>query len=247
MDGNAVIEDSIPLVLTLMLAAIFVLLLLTFRSIALPVKAIALNLASVAATYGVLVVVFQDGKGTGLLGFEATGQITNFVPIVLLTLLFSLSTDYEVFLLSRVREETLAGFDNRTAVSRGMVATAPLISGAAFLMVAVFTAFTFTGVLPVQQLGLGMAVAVALDATVVRLVLVPASMLLMGKYNWWLPRLTLRRNPSRPLADKKFQTHKGSSVSRRGDAASPRTTTEGDREGRDRGKSWTVETASRRR
>ena len=191
MDGNAVIADSIPLVLALMLAAIFVLLLLTFRSIALPVKAILLNLASVAATYGVLVVVFQDGAGAGLLGFEATGQITNFVPIVLLTLLFSLSTDYEVFLLSRVREETLAGFDNRTAVTRGMVATAPLISGAAFLMVAVFTAFTFTGVLPVQQLGLGMAVAVALDATVVRLVLVPASMRLMGRYNWWLPRFPL--------------------------------------------------------
>ena len=101
MDGNAVIADSMPLVLGLMLAAIFLLLLLTFRSIALPIKAIVLNLGSVAATYGVLVVIFQDGKGSSLLGFEATGQITNFVPIVLLTLLFSLSTDYEVFLLSQ--------------------------------------------------------------------------------------------------------------------------------------------------
>lgn len=187
VDGNEAIVAGLPYVAAAMLVVIYVLLLIIFRSILLPLKAIALNIASVAATYGVLVLVFQEGLGAGLLGFEPTGQVTNFVPVLLLTLLFSLSTDYEVFLLSRVREEYVAGAGNTESVARGLALTAPLISGAAVLMVAVFAAFALAAVLPVQELGLGMAFAIIVDATLVRLVLVPASMRLMGRWNWWNP------------------------------------------------------------
>ena len=203
LDSNQVITAGLPLVAGTMLVVIYLLLLVTFRSVLLPLKAIAMNVASVAATYGVLVVVFQRGAGAGLLGFETSGHVTSFVPVLLLTLLFSLSTDYEVFLLSRIREEWLATGDDRVAVARGLALTAPLISGAAVLMLAVFAAFALASVLPVQELGLGMAVAVGLDATLVRLVLVPASMRLMGRWNWWHPRLgrdqsdAPRRTPSR--------------------------------------------------
>ena len=176
VDGNTAIRDGLPLAAGTMLVVIYVLLLLIFRSVFLPLKAIALNVASVAATYGVVVMVFQHGLGAELLGFEPTGQVTNFVPVLLLTLLFSLSTDYEVFLLSRVREEWRKGYDNTTSVARGLELTAPLISGAAILMITVFSAFALASVLPVQELGLGMAFAIAIDATLVRLVLVPASM-----------------------------------------------------------------------
>ena len=180
-----------------MLAVIYLLLLLTFRSVFLPLKAILMNLVSVAATYGVLVLVFQDGCGSGLLGFDESGYLTNFVPVLLVTLLFSLSTDYEVFLLSRVREDYVSTGDDTGSVARGMAATAPLISGAAVLMVAVFTAFAFTGILPIQQIGIGMAVAIALDATVIRLLVVPASMRLMTRWNWWMPG---RKAPGRRVA-----------------------------------------------
>ncbi|MFJ5112671.1 MMPL family transporter [Streptomyces sp. NPDC088551] len=187
VDANKVIEDRLVPVIATMLAVIYLLLLLTFRSLFLPLKAIAMNLLSVGATYGVLVLVFQDGLGGGLFGFDVDGHLTNFVPVLLVTLLFSLSTDYEVFLLSRVREDHLATGDDIGSVARGMSATMPLISGAAVLMVAVFAAFAFTGILPMQQLGLGMALAIALDATVIRLLIVPASMRLMSRWNWWLP------------------------------------------------------------
>jgi len=190
IDSNNAITAALPRVAGTMLVVIYLLLLLTFRSVLLPLKAIAMNVASVAATYGVLVVVFQRGLGAGPLGFDVSGHITSFVPVMLLTLLFSLSTDYEVFLLSRIREEWLVTRDDRVAVARGLALTAPLISGAAALMVAVFAAFALAGVLPVQELGLGMAVAVGLDATLVRLVLVPATMRLMGRWNWWHPRLS---------------------------------------------------------
>jgi len=198
LDSNAMISARLPVVAATMLVVIYALLLVTFRSVFLPLKAIAMNIASVAATYGVLVVVFQGGLGAGLLGFESSEHVTSFVPILLLTLLFSLSTDYEVFLLGRVREQWLATGDDRIAVGRGLALTAPLISGAAALMVAVFAAFALASVLPVQQLGLGMAVAIVLDATLVRLVLVPASMRLMGRWNWWHPTVRLLRPGWRP-------------------------------------------------
>jgi RND superfamily putative drug exporter len=192
LDANHTIEDGLPLVVATMLGAIYLVLLATFRSLFLPLKAIVSNLLSVGATYGVLVVCFQDGRLSGVLGFDSTGNLTNFVPIVLVTLLFSLSTDYEVFLLNRVREEYLATGDNVGSVATGLARTAPLISGAAVLMVAVFGAFTFTSILPIQQLGLGMAVAITLDATVLRLLVIPASMRLMARWNWWMPGRRIR-------------------------------------------------------
>ncbi|WP_055547777.1 MMPL family transporter [Streptomyces sp. NBRC 110028] len=200
LDANDVIQDGLPIVIMVMLAAVYVVLLLTFRSLLLPLKAIAMNLLSIAATYGVLVLVFQRGMGTDLLNFEQTNYLQNFVPVLLLALLFSLSTDYEVFLLDRVREEYLATGDNTESVARGLTRTAPLISGAALLMVAVFGAFGFAGIVPIQQLGFGMAVAIILDATLVRLLLVPASMRLMGRWNWWLPGRRPAPRPQEPAA-----------------------------------------------
>ncbi|KAA0016316.1 MMPL family transporter [Antrihabitans cavernicola] len=186
-DANKEIERGLPWVLVFMLTAVYLLLLLTFRSVFLPLKAIAMNLLSVGATYGIMVMLFQYGWGAGLLGISVPGYQMNFVPVLLLAILFSLSTDYEVFLLSRVKEEYRAGADNSLAVARGMTHTAPLISGAALLMVTVFGAFGIAGILPIQQIGIGMAIAIALDATLVRMVLVPAAMRLMGRWNWWWP------------------------------------------------------------
>ena len=187
VDANAAIRGGLLPVLVVMLAVIYLVLLITFRSLLLPVKAILMNLLSVGATYGVLVLVFQDGFGATLLGADSFGYLQNFVPILLLAILFSLSTDYEVFLLNRIREEHDAGAGNTASVAAGLARTAPLISGAALLMVAVFGAFAFTGIMPIQQLGFGLAVAIALDATVIRLVIVPSAMKLMGRWNWWLP------------------------------------------------------------
>jgi putative drug exporter of the RND superfamily len=195
MDSNRAITDRLPIALALMLGVIFLVLLGTFRSLLLPVKAIAVNLLSAAAAFGVLVLVFQNGVGAGLLGVEASPHLQNIVPVLLLALLFSLSTDYEIFLLSRVHEEWLATGDATASVSRGVARTGPLITGAAVLMIAVFGAFTLTASLPLQQLGLGLAVAIALDATVIRLLVVPASMRLLGARVWWCPAWPGRRRP----------------------------------------------------
>ena len=204
LDSNNVIQRSLIRLIAVMLAVVCAVLLLTFRSVALALKAVLMNTLSLGATYGVLVLVFQDGVGTGALGLDHTGNLQNFVPVLLLALLFSLSTDYEVFLLNRVREHYLQTGDNTGAVAVGMEATAPLISGAAILMVAVFGAFSFTGMVPIEQLGFGMAVAVFIDATIVRLVLVPAAMRLLGRWNWWMPGQPLpnRHTPPAPAADR---------------------------------------------
>jgi RND superfamily putative drug exporter len=187
IDSNEVIQSHLPLVVGLMLIAVFLLLFVTFRSLLLPFKAVVMNIISLGATYGVLVLVFQKGIAPNFLGLEKTGYLQNFVPILLLALLFSLSTDYEVFLLNRVRENYQQSRDNTESVAAAMATTAPLISGAAILMVAAFGGFAFTGLVPIQQLGFGLAIAVLIDATIVRLVLVPAAMRLAGPWNWWLP------------------------------------------------------------
>ncbi|MCZ4119624.1 MMPL family transporter [Streptomyces sp. H39-S7] len=209
-DANTAIGDALPEVVAVMLAVLYLMLLVTFRSLLLPVKAIAINLLSLGATYGVLVLVFQRGLGSALFGFERSDHLQNFVPILLLAILFSLSTDYEVFLLRRIREEHDSGADNTSAVAAGMARTAPLISGAALLMVAVFGAFALTGIMPIQQLGLGLALAIVLDATVIRLIVVPAAMRLMGRWNWWLPG----RRPA-PSSDRASERSEPSESSRR--------------------------------
>ena len=187
LDTASSLNGSLPQVMMFTLLLIFVILVITFKSILLPLKAILMNILSLGATYGILVAVFQWGWGSSILGFGDFGFIQSFIPILLLGLLFSLSTDYEVFLLSRIQEEYEDGKSNEESVALGLEFTAPMISGAALIMVAVFASFAFAGVLPMQQLGLGMAVAIALDATFVRLLLVPATMKLLGDYNWWFP------------------------------------------------------------
>jgi uncharacterized membrane protein YdfJ with MMPL/SSD domain len=156
---------------------------------------VLMNLLSVAAAYGLLVVVFQYGWLDGLTGYHSLGYINTMTPPFLLAIVFGLSMDYEVFLLSRIRERYNATGDNTRAVAEGLRGSARTISSAALIMVAVFAVFAFTGVPSVKEIGLGLAVAIALDATLVRLVLVPATMEIMGRWNWWLPRPLARVLP----------------------------------------------------
>jgi uncharacterized membrane protein YdfJ with MMPL/SSD domain len=169
-----------------------------------PIKAIILNLLSVGAAYGVLVWVFQDGHLTGLLGFEPIGGITSWLPLFLFVILFGLSMDYHVLILSRIREAVDGGMPTDKAVAYGIKATAGVVTSAAVVMVAVFAIFGTLSALEFKQMGVGLAVAVALDATLVRAVLLPATMKLLGDWNWylpraldWLPRLHAEPVPSR--------------------------------------------------
>jgi RND superfamily putative drug exporter len=166
----------------------FLLLLLTFRSIVIPFQAIALNLLSVAAAYGLLVAVFRFGAGAGLLGLHRSAEIEGWVPIFLFAALFGLSIDYEVFLVSRIREEWDRRHDNTTAVAVGLERTGRLITVAALVMAVSFGGFVAGSVPGLQQFGLGLALAVLIDATLVRALLVPSLMAILGRWNWWLPR-----------------------------------------------------------
>jgi uncharacterized membrane protein YdfJ with MMPL/SSD domain len=157
------------------------------RSAFLPLKAVVMNLLSVAAAYGVLVAIFQYGWLDSLTGYHSLGYINTMTPPFLLAIVFGLSMDYEVFLLSRIRERYDATGDTKRSVAEGLKRSAATITSAALIMVAVFAVFAGTGVPSVKEIGLGLAVAIALDATLVRLVLVPATMEIMGKWNWWLP------------------------------------------------------------
>lgn len=197
MDTSKAINDSLLPALGIMLILIFIILVLTFRSLLLPLKAIILNLFSVAATYGILVFVFALGYGSEIFDVESNGYIIHFVPVLLLALLFGLSTDYEVFLVSRVKEEYDRTGAHEESIAEGMEKTGPLITGAAVLMVAVFAGFAFSGVLPIQMLGFGMAIAIALDSTVIRMLLVPVTMKLLGRASWWFPGRS-KLEPSNP-------------------------------------------------
>jgi len=172
----------------------FHLLLLTFRSIVIPIKAIVLNLLSVGAAYGVLVYVFQEGHGEKLLDFESTGAITSWLPLFLFVILFGLSMNYHVFILSRIREAFDGGMKTEDAVAHGIRATAGVVTSAAVVMVAVFAIFGTLTAVEFKQMGVGLAVAVWIDATIVRAVLLPATMKLLGDWNWYLPR-KLQRMP----------------------------------------------------
>jgi RND superfamily putative drug exporter len=186
-DDTAVIAGSLWKVALFVIVLSFIVLLLVLRSVLLPLKAVLMNALSVAASYGVLVIVFQWGWFDGFLGFQSLGYVQAITPALLLAVVFGLSMDYEVFMLSRIKERYHATGDNRLAVAQGLSASARTISSAALIMVAVFAIFAGTGVPQVKEIGVGLAVAIALDATVVRLVLVPTTMELMGKWNWWLP------------------------------------------------------------
>jgi RND superfamily putative drug exporter len=188
VDSVEVQKDYLPVVFAFVLGASFLLLLMVFRSLIVPLKAVALNLLSVGAAYGILVLVFQEGIGAGLLGFRESPVIESWLPLFLFAILFGLSMDYHVFLLSRIKERYDETGDNKASVVYGLRRTAGIITGAALIMVAVFAGMASGELVVFQQVGLGLAVAVVLDATIVRMVLVPASMELLGDWNWYFPR-----------------------------------------------------------
>ncbi len=186
-DFNAIMSDYMPLVFAFVMGLSFLLLMMAFRSLIVPLKAILMNLLSVGAAYGILVAVFQKGFLADALGFKQTESIGAWLPIFLFCVLFGLSMDYHVFLLSRIREHFDRTGDNDAAVAVGVQSTGRIITGAALIMVAVFGAFASGRLVDIQQMGLGLAVAVLLDATIVRSILVPSAMKLLGKWNWYLP------------------------------------------------------------
>ncbi len=187
-DFNETMKTRFPLVFAFVLGLAFLLLLVTFRSIVVPITAIVLNLLSVGAAYGVLVWIFQDGHLEGLLGFHSNGAVVTWLPLFLFTVLFGLSMDYHVFIVSRIKELVDRGEPNEKAVAHGIRRTASTVTAAAAVMVAVFAIFASLRTLDIKQLGVGLAVAVLLDATVIRGVLLPATMKLLGEANWYLPR-----------------------------------------------------------
>jgi uncharacterized membrane protein YdfJ with MMPL/SSD domain len=186
-DFSDLISGGLWKIFAFVMVCSYLVLLVVLRSVLLPLKAVLMNVLSVAAAWGVLVAVFQYGWLDGISGYNSLGYVQAVTPPLLLAIVFGLSMDYEVFLLSRIRERYLATGDNRLAVSEGLQSSAKVISSAAIIMVVVFGVFATTGVPQIKEIGLGLAVAIALDATVVRLVLVPATMQLMGNWNWWMP------------------------------------------------------------
>jgi anti-anti-sigma factor len=207
-DFNHQMRSRAPWVFLFVLSLAFVLLMVTFRSIVIPIKAIALNLLSVGAAYGVLVWIFQDGHLQSLLGFTSIGGITSWLPLFLFVILFGLSMDYHVFILSRVREGYDAGMRTEEAISHGIKATAGVVTSAAAVMVGVFAIFATLSSIDFKEMGIGLALAVLIDATIVRALLLPASMKLLGDWNWylpswleWLPRVASEPAPAaRPAA-----------------------------------------------
>jgi putative drug exporter of the RND superfamily len=196
-DVSQRVLERLPYFVSAVLAVSFVLLMLVFRSVLVPLKAVLFNLLSIAAALGVVVMVFTWGSLHVLVGVSEQVPLVDVIPMLMFAIVFGLSMDYEVFLLSRVREEWLRDGDGKDSVVRGLASTARVISAAAAIMVSVFLSFTLSGDVVVKMMGVGLAVAVLLDATVIRLVLVPATMSLLGELNWWLPRRFTRDTPVR--------------------------------------------------
>jgi RND superfamily putative drug exporter len=197
-----------PWVITIVLALSFILLMVAFRSVVVPATAIAMNLLSVGAAYGLMTLVFQHGVGASIFGFQRVTVIEQWIPLFLFAVLFGLSMDYQVFLLSRIKEEYDRTGDNRAAISKGIGATAGIITGAALIMLAVFAGFATGKLVMFEQMGFGLGVAIILDATLVRMVLVPSAMSLFGRWNWylptwlaWLPHLSIESAPTPLPAD----------------------------------------------
>ncbi|MFL5981729.1 MAG: MMPL family transporter [Gaiellaceae bacterium] len=187
-DSNSLLKRKAPIVFGFVLVFAFALLLVTFRSIVIAVKAIVLNLLSVGAAYGFLIVVFQWGWGESLLGFQGNGGIASWLPIFMFVILFGLSMDYHVFIISRIREAYDRGMKTEEAVEHGITTTAGVVSSAALVMVGAFAVFALMPILDMKEMGVGLAAAVLIDATIVRAVLLPATMKLLGEANWYLPK-----------------------------------------------------------
>jgi RND superfamily putative drug exporter len=174
-----------PYAVAFVLGVTYVVLFLTFRSFFIPLKAVVVNILSLTASFGAMVFVFQDGNLSGLLGFTPLGFVEATVPILMFCTIFGVSMDYEVFLLSRIREAYEYGESNTASVARGLASTAGIITSAAAIIVVVTGAFAFTGITTTKAIGLGLAVAVFVDATIIRILLVPATMRILGDWNWW--------------------------------------------------------------
>ncbi|HKY68046.1 MAG TPA: MMPL family transporter, partial [Acidimicrobiales bacterium] len=204
------ISSRLPLAVAIVVVATFVLLFLMTGSVVVPAKAIVMNVLSLGATFGALVWVFQDGHLSGLLGFSPPGALDLIMPVIIFLFAFGLSMDYEVFLLSRIREVWEETGDNDLAVAQGLQRSGRIITSAALLIVIVFAGFASGEIVALKQMGLGLAIAVVVDATVVRCLLVPATMKLMGRWNWWAPaplarlhqRLGLREAPATGTAER---------------------------------------------
>jgi RND superfamily putative drug exporter len=189
------ISDKLPLQILVVIALSFLLLILAFRTVVIPAQAAVMNLLSIGASYGVLTAVFQYGWLSGLIGLSGPVPIVSYVPLFMFAILFGLSMDYEVFLVSQIEEHVHAGEDNDSSVVSGLVTSARVITAAALIMVFVFGSFVLNGDPTIKQFGIGLAVAVILDATVVRCLLVPALMVMMGKVNWYMPHWLERLVP----------------------------------------------------
>jgi RND superfamily putative drug exporter len=185
-------KSRAPIVFAWVLCLAFLLLLVTFRSIVIPLTAIALNLLSIGAAYGILVLILQQGHLQSLLGFKSIGGITSWLPLFLFVILFGLSMDYHVLILSRIRESHDKGMSTPDAVSHGLKATAGVVTSAAIVMVAVFAIFATLELIDIKMMGVGLAVAILIDATIVRAVLVPSAMKLLGKWNLARANVLLR-------------------------------------------------------
>ncbi|MHB1569802.1 MAG: MMPL family transporter, partial [Solirubrobacteraceae bacterium] len=187
IDFQNTVSSRLPIIIAVVVVAAFLLLLASFRSPVLALKAALLNLLSIAAAYGVVVAVFQWGWGSSLLGVSGTVPIESYVPMIIFAIVFGLSMDYEVFLISRIREHWLAGAGNRASVALGLSQTARVISCAALIMASVFFAFLLSSSVVVKMLALGLGASVILDATVIRLLIVPSLMFVFDAANWWTP------------------------------------------------------------
>ena len=205
VDYSDVINHWLPIVLAFVLGLSFLLLTVVFRSVVLSATAVILNLLSVGAAYGLLVLVFQRGVGTELLGFQGVERVEAWVPVFLFSVLFALSMDYHVFLISRIRERYAQSGDTDQAVVHGIASTGRIITGAALIIVVVFAGFAAGQLVMFQQMGFGVGVALLVDATLIRMVVVPAVMALLGRWNWylpswldWLPELHVEGESSHP-------------------------------------------------
>ncbi|HEV8151427.1 MAG TPA: MMPL family transporter, partial [Solirubrobacteraceae bacterium] len=187
VDQQHALAESLPLSLALLTVTTFTILFLMTGSVVLPAKALLMNLLTLSATFGILVLVFQDGRLEGLLGFESAGGLEATQPVLLFAIAFGLATDYAVFLLSRIKEAHDGGLSDREAVAFGVERTGRIVTAAAMLFIVAVGAFATSGVLFIKQVGIGTAIAVAIDATLVRALLVPALMALLGRWNWWAP------------------------------------------------------------
>ena len=187
LDFRDALYGRFPLIVLVVTVMIFIILLMFFQSVFLPLKAMFMNIVSILATYGVLVAIFQYGWGSGLFGFTSQGLLNAVTPAILYVILFSLSTDYEVFMLSRIKEQYHLTRNNQEAVASGMQQTAGMITAAGLILIGTFGSFAIARAVPLKEVGLGLAIGVLLDSTIVRVIMVPATMRLMGDWNWWMP------------------------------------------------------------